>query len=82
MSFVYIVKLIPLGGVTDESSQTLLAEQRNTEVYTIIDAQLNDRCYKRASSIHTLPLSGHLPIRTPSHSRRPNCYSRPITSIF
>lgn len=55
MSFVYIAKLIPQAGVTDESSQTSLAKQRNTEVCTIIDAHLNDRCYKRVPSIYPLP---------------------------
>lgn len=55
MSFVYIVELIPLAGMTDESSQTSLAKQRNTEVCTIIDAHLNDRCYKRVPSIYPPP---------------------------
>lgn len=63
MSFVYIVKLIPRADVTDQSSQTLLAKQRNSEVYTIIDAHLNDRCYKRGPSICP---PAHLPIRTPN----------------
>lgn len=55
MSFVYIAKLIPQAGMTDESSQTSLAKQRNTEVCTIIDAHLNDRCYKRVPSIYPPP---------------------------
>lgn len=66
MSFVYIAELIPQAGMTDESSQTSLAKQRNTEVCTIIDVHLNDRCYKRVPSIYPLPPPrAHHPIPTP-----------------
>lgn len=57
--------------MTDESSQTLLAKQRNTEVYTIIDAHLNDRCYKRVPSIYPpahlriVPPEGRIVIHVP-----------------